>query len=168
MLRVGLSCVAAYLCICGGVNHFFCVATTGFATLTSITMCTIEIACRVCDSLHQVVGGQHINLRPMASEHFNRKTMVPATSPALLLLCGDMRCYRLLETPLDAHLKVPNPKAQCINMASVVVTLSQCRNLVRRHRTGAINSGVEEYYLSGKKQENNMHNRSNSYASDNK
>lgn len=42
----------------------------------------------------------------MAREHFNRKTMVPATSPALLLLCGDMRCYRLLETPLDAHLKV--------------------------------------------------------------
>lgn len=49
----------------------------------------------------------------MAREHFNRKTMVPATSPALLLLCGDMRCYRLLETPLDAHLKVqPAPGTQ--------------------------------------------------------
>lgn len=42
----------------------------------------------------------------MAREHFDRKTMVPATSPALLLLCGDMRGYRLLETPLDAHLEV--------------------------------------------------------------
>lgn len=34
--------------------------------------------------------------------------MVSATSPTLLLLCGDMRCYRLLETPLDSHLKVNN------------------------------------------------------------
>ncbi|CAN0438680.1 unnamed protein product, partial [Ectocarpus sp. 13 AM-2016] len=49
--------------------------------------------------------GQDIHVRPVAREHFSRKTMVPATSPDLLLLCGDMRCYRLLETPLDAHLK---------------------------------------------------------------
>ena len=46
--------------------------------------------------------------------------MVPATSPALLLLCGDMRCYRLLETPLDAHLKVPIRTAQWVNMATVL------------------------------------------------
>ncbi|CAM9806959.1 unnamed protein product, partial [Ectocarpus sp. 8 AP-2014] len=62
----------------------------------------------------KVVGGQDIHVRPVAREHFSRKTMVPATSPALLLLCGDMRCYRLLETPLEAHLKLslsPPPAA---------------------------------------------------------
>ncbi|CAM9509911.1 unnamed protein product, partial [Hapterophycus canaliculatus] len=54
----------------------------------------------------KVSQGQHIELRPEAREHFDRKAMLPATSPSLLLLCGDMRCYRLLETPLDAHLKL--------------------------------------------------------------
>lgn len=47
--------------------------------------------------------------------------MVPATSPALLLLCGDMRCYRLLETPLDAHLKVPIRVAQVVVVPTVLL-----------------------------------------------
>lgn len=58
------------------------------------------------------MAGQVIALRPTVSEHFIRKTMVSATSPALLLLCGDMRCYLLLETPLEAHLKVSVPLAE--------------------------------------------------------
>ncbi|CAM9177491.1 unnamed protein product [Discosporangium mesarthrocarpum] len=53
----------------------------------------------------QVSAGQHIELRSEATEYFKTKTMVSATSPSLLFLCGDMRCYRLLSTPLAAHLQ---------------------------------------------------------------
>ncbi|CAM9109976.1 unnamed protein product [Choristocarpus tenellus] len=53
----------------------------------------------------QVSGGECIQLRSVASEYFKKRMMVSATSPDLLFLCGDMRCYRLLETPLAVHLK---------------------------------------------------------------
>lgn len=56
--------------------------------------------------MRQIPAGQCIGLRREAGKLLNTKTMVSASSPALLLLCGDMRCYRLLETPLEAHLRV--------------------------------------------------------------
>lgn len=56
--------------------------------------------------INQVLAGEYIEFRPETGEQLKRKTMISATSPALLTLCGDMRCYRLLETPLEDHLKV--------------------------------------------------------------
>ncbi|CAM9550109.1 unnamed protein product, partial [Sphacelaria rigidula] len=59
----------------------------------------------------QVHAGQYIEWRPETGEQLRRKTMIAATSPALLMLCGDMRCFRLLETPLEDHLKMSLSRA---------------------------------------------------------
>lgn len=63
-------------------------------------------------------------MRPLIDEQFNEKAMVSATSPALLLLCGDMRCYCLLETPLEAHLRVSAlPQTPSVDDGGVVSVL---------------------------------------------
>ncbi|CAM9295439.1 unnamed protein product, partial [Chrysoparadoxa australica] len=48
---------------------------------------------------------QRLEVRPSSQQHFTQRSIIPETSPSLLRLCGDMQCYRLLETPLQYHLK---------------------------------------------------------------
>lgn len=122
-----------------------CVTCVGRYGRPHTRVCDMNLVCRDAFCLYktdilpvchlklfsgQVDGGQQIDLRPMAREHFNTKTMVAATSPSLLLLCGDMRCYRLLETPLQKHLKVSLPPVIYM-LATVPLTRASRGVLIR-------------------------------------